>query len=142
MLDQRLAGARDRLHRTGRLLESLDPDAPLKRGYARVSARLNDAVVGSAAVARAAGAVTLHFADGTVDARVERSGERKSVVEGKSVSVRVDVGGRRLSKQKKTQNGTVTCMIQVTETVSQPIVTVYGKTRILSRARSQHQHYE
>src|SRR3546814_19892895 len=43
MLDQRLAGARDRLHRTGRLLESLDPDAPLKRGYARVSARLNDA---------------------------------------------------------------------------------------------------
>src|SRR3546814_3913849 len=76
MLDQRLAGARDRLHRTGRLLESLDPDAPLKRGYARVSARLNDAVVGSAAVARAAGAVTLHFADGTVDARVERSGAK------------------------------------------------------------------
>src|SRR3546814_2222177 len=76
MLDQRLAGARDRLHRTGRLLESLDPDAPLKRGYARVSARLNDAVVGSAAVARAAGAVTLNFADGTVDARVERSGAK------------------------------------------------------------------
>src|SRR3546814_14947922 len=76
MLDQRLAGARDRLHRTGRLLESLDPDAPLKRGYARVSARLNDAVVGSAAVARAAGAVTLHFADGTVDARGERSGAK------------------------------------------------------------------
>ncbi|MFC4846659.1 exodeoxyribonuclease VII large subunit [Hephaestia sp. GCM10023244] len=76
MLDQRLASARDRLNRTGRLLESLDPDAPLKRGYARVSARVNDAVVGSTTAARAAGAVTLHFADGTVDARVERGGAK------------------------------------------------------------------
>src|SRR3546814_20348290 len=76
MLDQRLAGARDRLHRTGRPLESLAPDAPLKRGYARVSAHLNDAVVGSAAVARAAGAVTLHFADGTVDARGQSRGAK------------------------------------------------------------------
>lgn len=73
MLDQRLASARDRLDRTGRLLDSLDPDAPLKRGYARVSARLKGAVIGSAAAARAAGAVTLHFADGTADATVERA---------------------------------------------------------------------
>src|SRR3546814_14158726 len=74
MLDQRLAGARDRLHRTGRLLESLDPDAPLKRGYARVSARLTDAVVGSAEVAHAAGAGPLHLSEGTVEARVAPSG--------------------------------------------------------------------
>jgi exodeoxyribonuclease VII large subunit len=72
MLDQRLASARDRLDRTGRLLESLNPEAPLGRGYAWVSARPSGAVVGSAGAARGAGAVTLHFADGTVDARVER----------------------------------------------------------------------
>src|SRR3546814_14811338 len=30
--------------------------------------------------------------------------ERKSVVEGKSVSVRVDIGGRRISKKKKIRN--------------------------------------
>jgi exodeoxyribonuclease VII large subunit len=72
MLDQRLASARDRLDRTGRLLASLNPEAPLARGYAWVSARPSGAVVGSAGAARGAGAVTLHFADGTVDARVER----------------------------------------------------------------------
>src|SRR3546814_18897805 len=31
-------------------------------------------------------------------------GDRKSVVEGKSVSVRVDLGGRRIIKKKKTLN--------------------------------------
>ena len=81
MLDQRLASARDRLDRTGRLLVSLDPDAPLKRGYARVSGRLNDAVIGSAEAARSAGAVTLHFSDGTVDARVERPASKSYAAE-------------------------------------------------------------
>src|SRR3546814_11294806 len=37
--------------------------------------------------------------------RRQRSGDRKSVVSGKSVSVRVDLGGRRIIK-KKTDNGT------------------------------------
>src|SRR3546814_19229264 len=32
-----------------------------------------------------------------------RIGDRKSVVEGKSVSVRVDLGGRRIIKKKNTQ---------------------------------------
>src|SRR3546814_20356738 len=32
---------------------------------------------------------------------IETSGDRKSVVEGKSVSVRVDLGGRRIIKKKK-----------------------------------------
>ena len=75
-LDQRLHSARDRLERTGRLLDSLSPAAPLKRGYVRVDARPGGGVVASAAEARRAGALTLHFADGTVDARVERSGAK------------------------------------------------------------------
>src|SRR3546814_13469975 len=32
------------------------------------------------------------------------AGDRKSVVEGKGVSVRVDLGGRRIIKKKKTNN--------------------------------------
>src|SRR3546814_19232732 len=32
--------------------------------------------------------------------RLSRSGDRKSVVQGKSVSVRVDLGGRRILKKK------------------------------------------
>src|SRR3546814_14367385 len=35
--------------------------------------------------------------------RVPRPGDRKSVVEGKSVSVRVDLGGRRIIKKNKQQ---------------------------------------
>ena len=73
MLDTRLHAARDRLERTGRLLESLNPDALLRRGYVRVSARPSGAVVASAAEARKAAALTLHFADGSIDARVERA---------------------------------------------------------------------
>src|SRR3546814_16835880 len=36
------------------------------------------------------------------DRQVAQNGDRKSVVQGKSVSVRVDLGGRRIIKQKKT----------------------------------------
>src|SRR3546814_15354290 len=36
-------------------------------------------------------------------ARVNPPADRKSVVEGKSVSVRVDLGGRRIIKKKKTE---------------------------------------
>src|SRR3546814_13664591 len=38
--------------------------------------------------------------DGAVDRRVA-AGDRKSVEEGKTVSVRVDLGGRRIIKNKK-----------------------------------------
>ncbi|TPG16622.1 exodeoxyribonuclease VII large subunit [Sphingomonas koreensis] len=72
MLDSRLHAARDRLERTGRLLESLNPKALLDRGYVLVSARPAGAVIASAAEARKVAALTLHFADGDVDARVER----------------------------------------------------------------------
>ncbi|MES1973024.1 MAG: exodeoxyribonuclease VII large subunit [Pseudomonadota bacterium] len=76
VLEHRLAAARDRLDRTWRLAESLSHKSVLERGYAYVSARSSGAVVGSAAAARTAGAVTLHFRDGPVDARVERAGGR------------------------------------------------------------------
>ncbi len=75
MLDRQLSVARDRLARTERLIEAVNPDGLLKRGYVRVSSRTG-AVVTSAAAARAAGSLTLHFGDGTVHARVERSESR------------------------------------------------------------------
>jgi len=74
MLDQRLAAARQRLDGLGRHLELVHPDRPLERGYAWVEARATGKVVATAAAARAAGAVTLRFIDGSVDARLERSG--------------------------------------------------------------------
>jgi exodeoxyribonuclease VII large subunit len=74
VLDHRLAAARDRLDRTWRLAESLSHKSVLERGYAYVSSRSSGAVVGSASAARSAVAVTLHFRDGPVDARVERAG--------------------------------------------------------------------
>ena len=73
LLEQRLARARDRIQGVERLLVSVHPERPLQRGYAWVSARPGGAVVGSAGAARAAGAVTLHFRDGRVDAKVERA---------------------------------------------------------------------
>ena len=75
-LDRQLERGRDRLSATWRLVESLGPNAILDRGYAFVSARPSGAVVGSASAARSAGTVTLHFRDGEVDAKVERSGAK------------------------------------------------------------------
>ncbi len=75
LLVRQLAAARERLERIGRLLEAVNPDSLLQRGYARVSAR-GGGVVTSAAAARTAGALTLHFGDGTVDAKVERGGAK------------------------------------------------------------------
>ncbi|WP_033920287.1 exodeoxyribonuclease VII large subunit [Sphingomonas sp. 37zxx] len=73
MLDQRLAGARAALAAMERLHLSVNPDAPLERGYARVEARGAGKVVADTAAARAAGALILHFRDGAIDARVERT---------------------------------------------------------------------
>ncbi|MFA5990593.1 MAG: exodeoxyribonuclease VII large subunit [Sphingomonas sp.] len=73
MLERHLESARDRLARTARLLDAVNPDALLSRGYVRVATRSGE-VVATAATARMAGAITLHFGDGTVDARVERGG--------------------------------------------------------------------
>jgi len=72
LVERRIADARERLARLWRLAAHLHPDRPLARGYARIERR-QGGVVASAAAARAAGALTLHFVDGTVDARVEKA---------------------------------------------------------------------
>jgi exodeoxyribonuclease VII large subunit len=74
MLTQRLERGRHRLESAGRLLESVNPDNLLKRGYVRVEARGTGKTIDCAAAARAAGGLRLHFRDGVVDARVERAG--------------------------------------------------------------------
>ena len=76
VLDARLARAHDRARDLGRLLDSVNPERPLERGYAWVAARPGGAVIADAAAARSAGAMTLHFRDGTVDVRLERAGPR------------------------------------------------------------------
>lgn len=76
VLEQRLARASDRLAGLERLLVSVNPENLLARGYAWVEGRVSGKVVGSAEAARAAGALRLHFADGQVDARVERPGAK------------------------------------------------------------------
>lgn len=74
-LARQLVAARQRLDDTWRLIESLNPDRVLDRGYARITDR-SGATLGSARAARAAGALTLRFADGSVDAKVERAPAR------------------------------------------------------------------
>jgi exodeoxyribonuclease VII large subunit len=69
-LQRQLDRNRDRLAATWRLVQSLNPDAVLDRGYARVTAR-EGATLASAAAVREAGAVTLRFRDGSVDAVVD-----------------------------------------------------------------------
>jgi exodeoxyribonuclease VII large subunit len=70
VLALRLAAARARLEQLWRVAVTLNPDAILKRGYARIEKR-GGGLIASSAEARKAAALTLHFADGTVDARVE-----------------------------------------------------------------------
>jgi exodeoxyribonuclease VII large subunit len=79
MLTQRLAQARARFDGTARMLEQVNPDNLLQKGYVRVVARASGKTVASAADARAAGAVQLHFRDGVLDAKVERPGGRAYV---------------------------------------------------------------
>ena len=70
LLARRLEAARARVDAAWRLAGSLNPDRVLERGYARVTARAGGTLATTAA-ARTAGAVTLVFRDGSVDARVE-----------------------------------------------------------------------
>ncbi|MES2755093.1 MAG: exodeoxyribonuclease VII large subunit, partial [Pseudomonadota bacterium] len=59
-----------------RLFDSVNPNRILERGYAKVEARGSGKIVDSAAGATAAGALTLHFRDGAVDAQVGAPLER------------------------------------------------------------------
>ncbi|MCI1141827.1 exodeoxyribonuclease VII large subunit [Sphingomonas sp. WKB10] len=69
VLERQVGRERERLAATWRLVQSLNPDAVLDRGYARVTAR-DGTTLSSAAAVRAAGAVTLRFRDDSVDAVV------------------------------------------------------------------------
>ena len=72
MLSSRLSSAQAKLDQLWRVAQSLHPDGPLKRGYAKVEKR-GGGVITNAAGARKAGALTLHFADGAVETKVERA---------------------------------------------------------------------
>ena len=76
LLDRRLERAGAALASVGRALVANDPEKPLERGYAYVEGRASGRVVADTGAARAAGALRLHFKDGTVDARVERGAAR------------------------------------------------------------------
>ena len=68
LVERRLVEKRQALGGLARVLGSLDPQLPLQRGFALV--RAGERIVRSAGEARAAGTVTLAFADGSVEARV------------------------------------------------------------------------
>ena len=79
MLTQRLAQARAQFEGTARMLAQVDPDNLLQKGYVRVTARTSGKTVTSAAEARSAGALQLHFGDGVLEAKVERTPGRAYV---------------------------------------------------------------
>ena len=74
LIERRLADSRAALTSLGRVFASVDPQLPLRRGFALV--RAGERIVRSADEAAKAGAVTLSFADGAVGARVEGATER------------------------------------------------------------------
>ena len=76
VLVRQVEAARVRLNATWRLVQSLNPDQVLERGYARVTARPTGRTLTTGEAARSAGTLTLHFSDGAVDARVERGGSK------------------------------------------------------------------
>ncbi|HVM38566.1 MAG TPA: exodeoxyribonuclease VII large subunit [Sphingomicrobium sp.] len=83
MLVDRLARSGERLASLWKMAELAHPDRPLSRGFARVTDRSGQTLT-TAALARAARALSLHFADGVVDvvaggpapAKLERARQR------------------------------------------------------------------
>lgn len=72
-LIRRVDDATARLTVLWRVAEQLHPDKPLARGYARIEARGTGKTLVNATAARAAGMLVVRFADGAIDARVERT---------------------------------------------------------------------
>jgi exodeoxyribonuclease VII large subunit len=70
LLDQRVERLRDKLESVWSMAGLVHPDRPLRRGFARVTAP-DGTTLTSAAKARAAGRVGLHFSDGVVPATVD-----------------------------------------------------------------------
>ncbi|MBZ6383363.1 exodeoxyribonuclease VII large subunit [Sphingomonas sanguinis] len=79
ILERQVERGRDRLASTWRLVQSLNPDRILERGYARITARPGGETLSSAEAAKAADTLTLRFRDGTVDVAVEGGGGRTGV---------------------------------------------------------------
>ncbi|MEE9433788.1 MAG: exodeoxyribonuclease VII large subunit [Sphingorhabdus sp.] len=77
LLSRLVENAQNRLNALGRLADQLHPEAPLKRGFARVTDDAGETVANVTA-ARAAGAVNLGFADGEVGAVVGGSKARSA----------------------------------------------------------------
>jgi exodeoxyribonuclease VII large subunit len=73
LLDQRLSRAKDRLAATTRLMASLHPHNPLKRGYALVTDPAGKVVMNRAA-AQKQNVLSLTFIDGQVSVYLEQSG--------------------------------------------------------------------
>jgi len=67
LVDQLVARQSDRLAATWKIAELAHPERPLRRGFARVTAR-DGRTMTSAAAARAEALLTLHFGDGKLDA--------------------------------------------------------------------------
>ncbi|MEH3107561.1 MAG: exodeoxyribonuclease VII large subunit [Sphingomonas fennica] len=74
LVDRPILQRRHAIDRIWRVAEGLNPARLLDRGYAWVERQGAGGVVGTAREAKAAGALTLRFADGTVDVAVERGG--------------------------------------------------------------------
>jgi len=74
VLERQVERGRDRLASTWRLVQSLNPDRILERGYARITARPGGETLSSAEAARAADTLTLRFRDGTVGVAVDQAG--------------------------------------------------------------------
>ncbi|MBP6380935.1 MAG: exodeoxyribonuclease VII large subunit, partial [Sphingorhabdus sp.] len=73
LIERQLAERKSRLMGLDRLLNSLHPESPLARGFARVTTPDGKSTIVSSAQAVAAGAVRLNFADGGVEALVQGS---------------------------------------------------------------------
>jgi exodeoxyribonuclease VII large subunit len=91
-LQRRLGEAQSRLDALGRLADTLHPEAPLKRGFARVSDAEGRTIMGVDA-ARAAGQISIRFADGSVDAVVGGGVPRAIKPKAKTTDIQNDLFG-------------------------------------------------
>jgi exodeoxyribonuclease VII large subunit len=82
LVDQRIARLSEQLAAAWKMAELVHPERPLKRGYARVTDKAG-ATLTSAAEARAARELRLHFGDGNVDATAGEGQPRRAPVERK-----------------------------------------------------------
>jgi exodeoxyribonuclease VII large subunit len=78
LIDQRISRLSERLSAAWKMAQLAHPERPLARGFARITSRDGRTLI-HARDAREAAALTLRFADGTVDATVDGSGARQPI---------------------------------------------------------------